>query len=91
MDVLTILKTVLSVLKDMLELAQFVKKVVFLINSMIAMKEDVLPAHHHAPLAHHTIIVPRAKILPSVPEVVSAQNVPILVPLVMEPELVLHA
>ena len=90
MDVKILLKTVLAVPMDMSKLDLSVKKDVFLINSMIEMKENVLPVDLDVlPALLITSVLP-AKTLLSVLEEVFAPTVLILVLLVMELELVHH-
>ena len=90
MDVKILLKTVLAVPMDMSKLDLSVKKDVFLINSMIEMKENVLPVDLDVLPALLTTSVLPAKTLLSAQEEVSAPTVLILVLLVMELELVHH-
>ena len=90
MDAETTLKAVLDVLEAMSRLDQFVKKDVFLINSMTTMREDVFLVDLDVLLALPSISVPLARTLLLSQEVVSAQTVLILVLLVMELELAHH-
>ena len=87
----TLLKTASNALLAMSKLDQSAKKDVFLTNSSMPTKEDVLPADQDAPLALPITTAPAVRMLLSHPEEESALTALILVPLVMEPEPAPHA
>lgn len=86
-----LLRTASNALPATSKLDQSAKKDAFLTNSSTPMKEDVLPADQDAPPALPTTTAPAARMLLSHLEEESALTALILVPLVMEPESVLHA